>query len=150
MIIDRKAFNAFSPLGKKVLAAPSILKPRLGERFPRLSEDDYLICDHQVAGFSLAGKRWCLFEVSHLSEIKYDVGAFEALLLPKEQKDMIRHLVKIHTGKQTSFDDVITGKGKGMIFLLHGAPGVGKTLTAGTCLLRTVLPACSVTDTSHL
>jgi AAA+ superfamily predicted ATPase len=29
-----------------------------------------------------------------------------------------------------SFDDVIAGKGKGIIMLLSGAPGIGKTLTA--------------------
>jgi hypothetical protein len=133
VIIDRQTFGAFSLLEYKKLTAYSILKPHVGERSPPLSEDDYLICDHQVAGFSLARKCWCRFEVENLSEIEYDVGAFEALLLPKEQKDMIRCLVKIHAGKQTGFDDVITGKGKGMIFLLHGVPGVGKTLTAGTC-----------------
>ena len=29
--------------------------------------------------------------------------------------------------------DIVRGKGKGLIVLLHGAPGVGKTSTAGTC-----------------
>ncbi len=28
--------------------------------------------------------------------------------------------------------DYIEGKGNGLIFLLHGGPGVGKTLTAGS------------------
>lgn len=32
------------------------------------------------------------------------------------------------TGRETA--DVIAGKGEGSIFLLHGPPGVGKTLTA--------------------
>jgi hypothetical protein len=133
VIIDRQTFDAFNASEKERFAIHSILKPRGGSRFPLLSEDDYLICDHRVAGFSLARRRWCRFKVDDLSEIGYDVGAFEALLLPKEQKDMIKCLVKIHAGGQTGFDDVITGKGKGMTFLLHGVPGVGKTLTAGTC-----------------
>ncbi len=30
---------------------------------------------------------------------------------------------------QNGFDDVIHGKGQGMILLLSGSPGVGKTLT---------------------
>lgn len=30
--------------------------------------------------------------------------------------------------------DMIAGKGNGLIMLLHGAPGTGKTLTAGTYL----------------
>ena len=33
------------------------------------------------------------------------------------------------TSKKSS--DVIPGKGEGRVFLLHGPPGVGKTLTAG-------------------
>lgn len=28
-------------------------------------------------------------------------------------------------------DDIIAGKGSGLIMLLHGGPGTGKTLTAG-------------------
>ena len=28
-------------------------------------------------------------------------------------------------------DDLIAGKGNGLIMLLHGGPGTGKTLTAG-------------------
>jgi len=31
---------------------------------------------------------------------------------------------------KNTFDDVIQGKGKGIIMLLSGPPGVGKTLTA--------------------
>ena len=48
-----------------------------------------------------------------------------------EQKQMILSLVKIHMDSRLSFDDLIKSKGKGMIFLLHREPGVGKTLTAG-------------------
>lgn len=29
--------------------------------------------------------------------------------------------------------DFVKGKGNGLIFLLHGKPGVGKTVTAGKC-----------------
>lgn len=42
-------------------------------------------------------------------------------------------MIKIHKDERLQFDDLIKGKGKGMIFLLHGEPGVGKTLTAGAC-----------------
>ena len=31
----------------------------------------------------------------------------------------------------TKRDDIITSKGNGLIVLLHGGPGTGKTLTAG-------------------
>lgn len=38
--------------------------------------------------------------------------------------------MKSHKSRSTSFDDIIEGKGKGLIGLLSGPPGVGKTLTA--------------------
>lgn len=42
---------------------------------------------------------------------------------------MIYALVNVQksTGKM---DDIIAGKGNGLIILLHGSPGTGKTLTA--------------------
>jgi len=40
---------------------------------------------------------------------------------------MIRSLVENQAAAVT---DIISGKGGGCIFLLHGAPGVGKTLTS--------------------
>jgi len=47
--------------------------------------------------------------------------------MTKERKDLIKCLVKNYKG---SFTDIINGKGGGCIFLLHGPPGIGKTLTA--------------------
>ncbi len=68
-----------------------------------------------------------------LSEIKFDDHAYDSLVLPEEKKDMIRALVednKVAQASKASFTDIISGKGGGVIFLLHGPPGVGKTLTA--------------------
>ena len=35
-----------------------------------------------------------------------------------------------HGQRLTSAPDIIDGKGKGLLILLHGGPGTGKTLTA--------------------
>jgi predicted ATPase with chaperone activity len=32
--------------------------------------------------------------------------------------------------KAKKFDDLVTGKGNGLVMLLHGSPGTGKSLTA--------------------
>lgn len=42
---------------------------------------------------------------------------------------MIYALVDVQTSAK-KMDDIITGKGNGLIVLLHGSPGTGKTLTA--------------------
>lgn len=65
-----------------------------------------------------------------MTEFEYNTRAFESLALPDEQKTMLSSLVRAHTA-ELQFDDLVKGKGKGLIFLLHGEPGVGKTLTAG-------------------
>jgi SpoVK/Ycf46/Vps4 family AAA+-type ATPase len=41
--------------------------------------------------------------------------------------------------------DLVTGKGKGLIILLHGPPGVGKTLTAETVAAWTKRPLYPIT-----
>jgi hypothetical protein len=86
---------------------------------------------HTVPGFSLVNKRWCFFLIDSIEEFEYNTFAFESLLLAPSQKMMIHSLIKIHKDERLHFDDIIKGKGKGMVFLLHGEPGVGKTLTAG-------------------
>ena len=40
--------------------------------------------------------------------------------------------------------DVVEGKGRGLVILLHGPPGVGKTLTAETIALASQRPLMSV------
>jgi SpoVK/Ycf46/Vps4 family AAA+-type ATPase len=79
-------------------------------------------------------KRWGFFYVDNIAEVKYNSQAFKNLVLPRETKEMIYSLVKIHATDGLQFDDLIKGKGKGIVFLLHGPPGVGKTLTAGKIL----------------
>jgi hypothetical protein len=98
---------------------------------PVLSEQQLCICDNVIPGFSLTSKRWCFFEIDRLEFFEYNMDAFQSLVLPSEQKSMIHSLVRIHADERLQFDDLIKGKGKGLIFLLHGSPGTGKTLTAG-------------------
>jgi len=97
-----------------------------------LTDEDFMICHFAKPGFSLSEKRWCWFFIDLVTEIVFDDGAFDALLLPTKQKRLIRALTTQHTSSSTkgSFDDLIKGKGQGCIFLLHGEPGIGKTFTA--------------------
>jgi hypothetical protein len=94
------------------------------------SEDEMLLFFPGLYGFSLTSKCWCVFFVWNIKDLEYSNTAFESLVIPQHQKMMIRSLVNDHQNEHSTFDDLIEGKGKGLIFLLHGPPGVGKTLTA--------------------
>jgi ATP-dependent Lon protease len=47
-----------------------------------------------------------------------------------KKRNLIHSLVKSHKNGSETFDDIVAGKGKGLVGLLSGSPGVGKTLTA--------------------
>ncbi|KLU91964.1 hypothetical protein MAPG_10912 [Magnaporthiopsis poae ATCC 64411] len=62
--------------------------------------------------------------------------AFDLLVLPDGHKEIVMSLVGQHfhdralKSQKNQEVDIVRGKGKGLIILLHGAPGVGKTTTA--------------------
>ncbi|MCJ1262988.1 hypothetical protein MMC22_002858 [Lobaria immixta] len=129
IMIDTKTFELAKP-SQAVDLNPQTKIDITKDEHLKLSEEDFLICHHKMAGLALSNKRWCFFEIDNIKEIQYNPDAFETLVLPREQKETILSLVRVHADKRLAFDDIIKGKGKGMIFLLHGVPGVGKTLTA--------------------
>lgn len=96
-----------------------------------LKTSELMICHHRIPGFSLQHKNWGIFDVDKIREVEYNNDAFKDLAMPQRKKDLMASLLKAHTNKALQIDDVIKGKGKGLVFLLHGPPGVGKTLTAG-------------------
>ena len=89
-----------------------------------------LLCSASLKGYSLKNKKWLTFYIGSVLEIEYNDSAFESLVLPSDHKDLILALAESQVQHKDGFDDVIQGKGKGMIMLLSGPPGVGKTLTA--------------------
>lgn len=83
-------------------------------------------------------RKWGLCSVEHVTDINHNDNAFDCLNINKEfhlnnmkeisLKNFIRDLVK--NKHKVDFNDIIQGKSCGMIFLLYGPPGVGKTLMA--------------------
>lgn len=67
--------------------------------------------------------------VQNLLPVDWNKKAFERLVLEPRTKEMIYALVDVQA-RAVKMDDIITGKGNGLIVLLHGSPGTGKTLTA--------------------
>ncbi|RAK89868.1 AAA family ATPase [Aspergillus costaricaensis CBS 115574] len=95
------------------------------------TEEELLIASPVVLGFAFSEKLWLEFSISGISEIEWNEDAFDSLVLPDNQKSIVKALVESHTFRAAqNIDDVIQGKGKGLVAVLHGPPGTGKTLTA--------------------
>lgn len=95
------------------------------------TEEELLIASPVVLGFAFSEKLWLEFTVSGVADIDWDTGAFDSLVLPGQQKSIVKALVESHTFRAAeNIDDVIQGKGRGLVAVLHGPPGTGKTLTA--------------------
>jgi hypothetical protein len=98
---------------------------------PTFTDEEYLIASPVVLGFAFGEKLWLEFTVSGVKEIVWNEGAYDSLVLENNTKDIVKALVESHKYHPAeSIDDVIQGKGKGLVAVLHGPPGTGKTLTA--------------------
>ena len=120
-----------------------------GEKEREFSEEELLIASPVVLGFAFNEKLWLELTVSGINRIDWNEGAYDSLVLPDNQKAIVKALVQSHTFEGSrNIDDVIQGlldlrerllkasanarigKGRGLVAVLHGPPGTGKTLTA--------------------
>ncbi|TAQ87206.1 hypothetical protein B7494_g4449 [Chlorociboria aeruginascens] len=108
---------------------PSHLNGKLVKR-AALTDNQLIICSPLLKGYALKPKRWLEFFVDEIKEIEWNNHAFSNLVLPADQKELILAFAESQVKYKDTFDDVISGKGKGIIMLLSGGPGTGKTLTA--------------------
>ena len=66
--------------------------------------------------------------------------------MEKTVKDVIYQLVVSHSIGASKFDDFVKGKGKGLVGLLFGPPGSGKTLTAEAIAETAKMPLYAVSS----
>jgi hypothetical protein len=118
VVIDYNGFKQFNP-------NYGLPHPKSAE-LEIISDDMIYMFYPYLCGYSLNNKRWGEIDIDCLTDIKFDSKAFDYLVLDEEIKKLMKALV---LNVNTSFSDVITGKSGGCIFLLHGPPGVGKTLS---------------------
>ena len=132
----------------------SLLKERSYRE--KLPNEALILLPPRVYGFSLLDRKWFAFDISLVEDIKYSNLSFDRLVIPDDHKKIMQALVRHHTkgprvaaeikGPDQEFSmDIVRGKGKGLIILLHGVPGVGKTSTAECVAAQTGRPLLSIT-----
>ncbi|KAH7031628.1 uncharacterized protein B0I36DRAFT_431682 [Microdochium trichocladiopsis] len=130
---------------------------------PKTSHDDLieqldkqghlLLLPGVVYGFALRNRKWVHLDVRLVQPIQLE-AEWNDLVLPTGHKEMVRAVVENHAtgsrptkgGSKSSQEvDIVRGKGKGCIILLHGEPGVGKTSTAECVASYTKRPLFPIT-----
>lgn len=110
-----------------------------------LTDEQLILCVPWVRGFALKEKRWYQLAVDGIKDISWN-DSFSNLVLPNQEKDLLlafaQSKIKASEDGPNSniFDDFVDGKGRGVIILLSGSPGVGKTLTAESIAEKMKVP----------
>lgn len=122
----------------------------------------------RVFGYALQQRKWCALNILHLTDPpamqeSKRYTAFDNLVLDPKHKKTIQALISYQVGDAcnatytTSAEynspgsgriedfDLIRGKGRGLVILLHGAPGVGKTSTAESVAIQLQRPLLPIT-----
>lgn len=91
------------------------------------------------------------FEIDSIRDIQWNDSAFNNLVLPEGYKKLLLAFAKSQRASSQVFDDVVRGKGRGIVMLLNGPPGVGKTLTAESVAEEMQVPLYTLTagDLGH-
>ncbi|PMD50986.1 P-loop containing nucleoside triphosphate hydrolase protein [Hyaloscypha bicolor E] len=103
-------------------------------------KEDLVFVSPLLRGFALKNKLWLYFYVDDIEPVVWNDEAYGHLVYPEEQKDLVLTFVDNHQRLKGGVDDVIMGKGQGLILLLSGPPGTGKTLTAEAVADKTRRP----------
>lgn len=103
------------------------------------TDDDLILLPERICGFDLHRRRFALFDLKRLQSVDLQTEGWKDLKLLRGHKAMVQAQVQNHFAEksyrerhrnQRSDIDLVRGKGEGLIILLHGTPGVGKTSTA--------------------
>ncbi|RDL37691.1 uncharacterized protein BP5553_05124 [Venustampulla echinocandica] len=122
-----------------------------------LRDDDLILLPSRLFAYVLRERKFVLLDVRYLRPISEQRDVFSRLKILREYKDIVKALVGSHFVKKDLerrynsisteglSQDLIQGKGRGLVILLHGVPGVGKTATAEAVALENQKPLFSIT-----
>ncbi|KAK8250829.1 P-loop containing nucleoside triphosphate hydrolase protein [Phyllosticta capitalensis] len=109
------------------------------------SEDFLLLLPPNTFGYFMRERKWHNIMIENMSEVCWDKDAFKSLVMDSSTKELIMALVtsQIEPSQAT---ELMSNKGNGLIILLHGGPGTGKTLTAESVAEYTKKPLYRITS----
>ncbi|KAK6863622.1 hypothetical protein PG995_000150 [Apiospora arundinis] len=90
---------------------------------------DIYVFPATIPGYNLQNKKWVDLKVDRIKEVEWNKESFDHLVVEPNTKELIQALVR-HQISLEQGADIINRKGNGLIILLHGGPGTGKTFTA--------------------
>ncbi|RYP23554.1 hypothetical protein DL765_001068 [Monosporascus sp. GIB2] len=122
------------------IKSSSRLKPfNEGKHVTDLEDDDLILLPRRVVGYAFRERKFYMLDIQALREIPASQDVFKDLKIDPTHRTVVVSLVMSHLEKQTIQkqrpsvnlnQDLIRGKESGLVILLHGVPGVGKTATA--------------------
>ncbi|KAI3324697.1 hypothetical protein HD806DRAFT_493377 [Xylariaceae sp. AK1471] len=108
--------------------------------YPPTEREDLLLLSGGIFAFVFRTRKWACLQLEKgpdggemLRERQPRPEPWNHLELPDGHKNLVQSLIESHIDGNTSSKlhfDLVRAKGKGVIILLHGVPGVGKTSTA--------------------
>ncbi|KAL6818937.1 P-loop containing nucleoside triphosphate hydrolase protein [Trichoderma sp. SZMC 28013] len=107
-------------------------KPDDLQQYPKLNDEELSLCPAVIGCYDLKNKNRYLVSINNLQAVDWNEDVMKHLVMDERKKHMLKGLVLHHSNRDPHHEtgDLIAGKGQGLVILLHGPPGVGKTLTA--------------------
>ncbi|KAL9056892.1 MAG: hypothetical protein Q9162_002663 [Coniocarpon cinnabarinum] len=145
VVIDPKTYLEDYPIEAKTLSRlfPNDYRAWSTTHFGSLEQANRALCAPFIHGYSLKKKEWCKFFYESLEDIQWNEDAINSLVIDEGQKAVLQALVTSHQFSENP-RETQGQKGKGLVMLLHGTPGSGKTLTAEVAAELSKSPLMSI------
>ncbi|KAI0966413.1 hypothetical protein F4678DRAFT_466486 [Xylaria arbuscula] len=111
-----------------------------GKQNPILEEEDLVLLPQRLYAYALRERKFFSGAIESFFKITTGGDPFESLKIDDKHIRIVQSVVWSHFQRKSMESssilhshmdqDLIRGKGRGLVILLHGAPGVGKTATA--------------------
>lgn len=128
VVLDARAYNHYA---RRLYVNKTMKRADVIDAFhnDKLDREFYLYSCTQLHCFAIQRKKWVRVWIDDLDEVVFNEFAYSSLVLPRDHKELLLSFAEAQIN-DGGFDDVIAGKGQGILMLLAGPPGTGKTLTA--------------------